>query len=35
MREVTLAQGRVLQTHYNNDSVVRLHESPKIDIAQA
>lgn len=32
MQEITLAQGRVQQTNYNNYPVVRMHESPKIDI---
>ena len=32
MQEITLEQGRVLQTNYNNYPLVRMHESPKIDI---
>lgn len=32
MQEITLDKGRVQQTNYNNYPVVRMHESPKIDI---
>ena len=32
MQEVTLDKGRVQQTNYNNYPVVRMHESPQIDI---
>lgn len=32
MQEITLDKGRVLQTNYNNYPVVRMHESPQIDI---
>jgi isoquinoline 1-oxidoreductase beta subunit len=32
MQEVTLDKGRVQQTNYHNYPVVRMNESPKIDI---
>jgi isoquinoline 1-oxidoreductase beta subunit len=32
MQEITLDKGRVQQTNYNTYPVVRMHESPKIDI---
>lgn len=32
MQEITMDKGRVQQTNYNNYPVVRMHESPKIDI---
>lgn len=32
MQEITIDKGRVLQTNYNNYPVVRMHESPQIDI---
>ena len=32
MQEITLDKGRGQQTNYNNYPVVRMHESPKIDI---
>ena len=32
MEEITMVQGRVQQTNYHDFPVVRMHESPKIDI---
>jgi isoquinoline 1-oxidoreductase beta subunit len=32
MQEITLDKGRIQQTNYNNYPVVRMNESPKIDI---
>jgi isoquinoline 1-oxidoreductase beta subunit len=32
MQEITMEKGRVLQTNYNNYPVVRMNESPVIDI---
>ncbi|MFM1906594.1 MAG: hypothetical protein RLZZ591_271 [Pseudomonadota bacterium] len=32
MQEITMEKGRVQQTNFNNYPVVRMHESPKIDI---
>lgn len=32
MQEITLEQGRVQQTNYNNYQVVRMHQAPAIDI---
>jgi isoquinoline 1-oxidoreductase beta subunit len=32
MQEITMEKGRVQQTNYHNFPVVRMHESPKIDV---
>lgn len=32
MQEITLVKGRVQQTNYNNYPVLRMHQTPKIDI---